>query len=165
MVLCRVALSLAALHPEELGDILLEAAGCAGELLQGVSWLSPPHLRSRAGALRQSCGVGSGPSSVWVFLAVTPAHPLTPSPLHLTLLFSDLQLVPKLSRNYLKEGYMEKTGPKVGYEAFFSPCKHDSCSVWPQEGVAGGTNQPLPERQSHNSVNVFNALSSPGSKH
>lgn len=24
------------------------------------------------------------------------------------------QLVPKLSRNYLKEGYMEKTGPKVG---------------------------------------------------
>lgn len=60
---------------------------------------------------------------------------------------------------------MEKTGPKVGYEAFFSPCKHDSCSVWPQEGVAGGTNQPLPERQSHNSVNVFNALSSPGSKH
>lgn len=23
------------------------------------------------------------------------------------------QLVPKLSRNYLKEGYMEKTGPKV----------------------------------------------------
>lgn len=26
------------------------------------------------------------------------------------------QLVPKLSRNYLKEGYMEKTGPKVGAE-------------------------------------------------
>lgn len=24
------------------------------------------------------------------------------------------QLVPKLSRNYLQEGYMEKTGPKVG---------------------------------------------------
>nr|XP_020025238.1 arf-GAP with dual PH domain-containing protein 1 isoform X1 [Castor canadensis] len=27
---------------------------------------------------------------------------------------SDADLVPKLSRNYLKEGYMEKTGPKVG---------------------------------------------------
>ncbi|KAL8175547.1 UNVERIFIED_CONTAM: Arf-GAP with dual PH domain-containing protein 1 [Gekko kuhli] len=25
---------------------------------------------------------------------------------------SDIDLVPKLSRNYLKEGYMEKTGPK-----------------------------------------------------
>lgn len=103
-------------------------------------------------------GSGLGASSVWVFLPVTPS-PDTALLCPLCL----LQLVPKLSRNYLKEGYMEKTGPKVGYEAFFSPSKHESCSVWPQEGVASGTNQPLPERQNHNSV--FNALSSPGSKH
>ncbi|XP_053132214.1 arf-GAP with dual PH domain-containing protein 1 isoform X4 [Hemicordylus capensis] len=31
---------------------------------------------------------------------------------------SDTDLVPKLSRNYLKEGYMEKTGPKVGHAVF-----------------------------------------------
>ncbi|XP_016852416.2 arf-GAP with dual PH domain-containing protein 1 isoform X4 [Anolis carolinensis] len=34
---------------------------------------------------------------------------------------SNADLVPKLSRNYLKEGYMEKTGPKVG-RAVFSVC-------------------------------------------
>ncbi|XP_062998986.1 arf-GAP with dual PH domain-containing protein 1 isoform X2 [Elgaria multicarinata webbii] len=31
---------------------------------------------------------------------------------------SDIDLVPKLTRNYLKEGYMEKTGPKVGHAVF-----------------------------------------------
>lgn len=30
--------------PWGLQEILLEAAGCAGELLQGVSWLYPPLL-------------------------------------------------------------------------------------------------------------------------
>lgn len=51
-----------------------------------------------------------------------------------------LQLVPKLSRNYLKEGYMEKTGPKVGYKCFCNNTKTKACSVWDGEGSAGGTN-------------------------
>lgn len=104
-------------------------------------------------------GSGLGPAQGGFSFQALPSDSALFSPLRL------LQLVPKLSRNYLKEGYMEKTGPKVGSEAFFSPSKRESCSVWPQEGVAGGTNQLLPERQSHNSVNVFDALSSPGSKH
>ncbi|KAJ7305892.1 hypothetical protein JRQ81_010258 [Phrynocephalus forsythii] len=37
---------------------------------------------------------------------------------------SDTDLVPKLSRNYLKEGFMEKTGPKVGDVAFSRCTKH-----------------------------------------
>lgn len=31
-----------------------------------------------------------------------------------SLFSSLLQLVPKLTRNFMKEGFMEKTGPKVG---------------------------------------------------
>lgn len=39
--------------------------------------------------------------------------------------FHQLKLVPKLSRNYLKEGYMEKTGPKVGHAFFvYAKSKH-----------------------------------------
>lgn len=34
------------------------------------------------------------------------------------------QLVPKITRNYLKEGYMEKTGPNVSLKkAMWSPAK------------------------------------------
>lgn len=36
------------------------------------------------------------------------------------------QLVPKLSRNYLKEGYMEKTGPKVGRAVCFKACSRSA---------------------------------------
>lgn len=54
-----------------------------------------------------------------------------------------LQLVPKLSRNYLKEGYMEKTGPKVGYKCFCNTPKTGACSVWMVKGLLVGQSCPL----------------------
>ncbi|XP_022356205.1 arf-GAP with dual PH domain-containing protein 1 isoform X2 [Enhydra lutris kenyoni] len=48
---------------------------------------------------------------------------------------SDADLVPKLSRNYLKEGYMEKTGPKVGLTGWPEPLGDQGLSYpglgWP----------------------------------
>lgn len=101
-------------------------------------FLLPPllgALGSGAAASGRSRGEGFGVSSGWVVLPVTPSPaPCAPSSLHLTLVSPSsplrlLQLVPKLSRNYLKEGYMEKTGPKVGLKHFCNPCKHESRSV------------------------------------
>lgn len=47
--------------------------------------------------------------------------------------------MPKLSRNYLKEGYMEKTGPKVGYKCFCNTPNTKAFSVLGGERSAGGT--------------------------
>lgn len=157
----------AALHPEESGRLswrLLAVLGSCSRVFDAVG--SSPERCGGAGLELSGRAVGWAQGWGQLSGAFPSSDPRAP-PSHTALLCPLwlLQLVPKLSRNYLKEGYMEKTGPKVGPEAFFSPSKQQSCSVWPREGVAGGTNQPLPEGQSHNSVNVFNALSSSGSKH
>lgn len=47
------------------------------------------------------------------------------------------QLVPKLSRNYLKEGYMEKTGPKVGRAVRFQAYSRSAILLLCLEGGLG----------------------------
>lgn len=49
--------------------------------------------------------------------------------------------MPKLSRNYLKEGYMEKTGPKVGLTGRPGPSQASSdisiSATWGWVGLGG----------------------------
>lgn len=128
----------------------------AGIWSRGLLWRPVALPAKRSKALRVSAPAASGRSGewgrsvrpepwggFWGELGVgcpssdpqpCPVYPGAPSSLRLTLVspFSPLwllQLVPKLSRNYLKEGYMEKTGPKVGLKHFCNPCRHESRSV------------------------------------